>query len=184
MCGFHVFSHCRKTFTWRGLTQLPEKKLSSLHEHPERFATNILQSLQYPLHYKYIATNILYCLQYPIYNKYIFTISELRQSSLCYSLSRAFTFSRHTILSLIFLISKLITILFALCFPCNSLRFYSEPRLNFDDADSFCNQFENRGSECRRGHLVAIDSNDENEFILNWWKTTRPADVGVSNLIH
>ncbi|KAJ8032526.1 Alpha-N-acetylgalactosamine-specific lectin [Holothuria leucospilota] len=57
----------------------------------------------------------------------------------------------------------------------NCYRFYNQPRLNFDDSEDFCTSFVPLESvcPCLTAHLASVESEDENNFLLDWWKSFR-----------
>lgn len=54
-------------------------------------------------------------------------------------------------------------------------RFINQPRKSWDDARAACNTYELSQRICpvQTAHLVSIDSQEENNFLFNWWKELR-----------
>lgn len=57
----------------------------------------------------------------------------------------------------------------------NCYRFYNQPRLNFADSEDFCTSFGSLDSACpcHTPHLASVGSEDENNFLHEWWKSMR-----------
>lgn len=79
------------------------------------------------------------------------------------------------------------------CKPCppgwtrwgnNCYRFYNQPRLNFDDSENFCASFVPLESSCpcHTAHLASVESEDENNFLFNWWKSLREPITGYQQV--
>ncbi|PIK38450.1 putative echinoidin isoform X2 [Apostichopus japonicus] len=53
-------------------------------------------------------------------------------------------------------------------------RFYNNPKSTWDGAQAHCNRYSVSTAHSRHvAHLVNVDSSQEQNFILSWWKTMR-----------
>ncbi|KAJ8031430.1 Aggrecan core protein [Holothuria leucospilota] len=54
-------------------------------------------------------------------------------------------------------------------------RFYNQPRSSWEEAQAFCNNQQLSCNICpeETAHLVTIESEEENDFLFNWWKSLR-----------
>ncbi|KAJ8031428.1 Alpha-N-acetylgalactosamine-specific lectin [Holothuria leucospilota] len=58
-------------------------------------------------------------------------------------------------------------------------RFFNDPSLSWDDAETYCKKYALSCDICpdKTGHLAIIESEEENNFVFNFWKSVRPSPV-------